>query len=74
MSRATQDTAGAINRFVYGTVTSFGQSFQYCSTSDFQTRWQSYYPNDAGTSLVWAIPRSIATTKGITLVFSSSGY
>ena len=36
--------------------------------------WQSYYPNDAETSLVWAIPRSIATTKGITLVFSSSGY
>ena len=36
--------------------------------------WQSYYPSDAETSLVWAVPLSIATTQGITLVFSSSGY
>jgi hypothetical protein len=28
----------------------------------------------AETVMVWAIPRSIATTKGITIVFSSSGY
>jgi hypothetical protein len=35
---------------------------------------QSYNPNVAETSLVWALPRSIATTKGITFVFSSSGY
>jgi hypothetical protein len=35
---------------------------------------QSYNPNVAETTLVWALPRSIATTKGITVVFSSSGY
>ena len=35
---------------------------------------QSYNPNVAETTLVWALPRSIATTKGITIVFSSSGY
>ena len=35
---------------------------------------QSYNPNMAETILVWADPRSIATTKGITFVFSSSGY
>ena len=40
----------------------------------FKPLWQSYYPNDAETSLVWAVPRSIATTKGITIVLFSSGY
>ena len=34
----------------------------------------SYYPNLAVTKLVWANPRSLATTSGITVVFSSSGY
>ena len=31
---------------------------------------QSYNPNDAGTSLVWALPRSLATTWGIIRLFS----
>jgi hypothetical protein len=35
---------------------------------------RSYNPNNAVTLLVWAIPRSLATTSGITIVFSSSGY
>ena len=35
---------------------------------------QSYNPNLAETRLVWASPRSLATTNGITLVFSSSAY
>ena len=34
----------------------------------------SYNPNLAVTTLVWANPRSLATTSGITIVFSSSGY
>lgn len=34
----------------------------------------SYNPNIAVTTLVWAIPRSLATTSGITFVFFSSGY
>ncbi len=34
----------------------------------------SYNPNVAGTTLVWAAPLSLATTNGITLVFSSSAY
>ena len=33
-----------------------------------------YYPDGAGTPSVWAVPRSLATTGGITVVFSSSGY
>jgi hypothetical protein len=33
-----------------------------------------YNPSPAVTGLVWAAPLSLATTQGITLVFSSSGY
>ncbi len=33
-----------------------------------------YNPSTAVTALVWAVPRSLATTCGITVVFSSSGY
>ena len=35
---------------------------------------QSYNPKDAETSLVWALPVSLATTKGIIIIFFSSGY
>ncbi len=35
---------------------------------------QSYYPDLAVTKSVWAVPRSLATTSGITLVFFSSAY
>ena len=34
---------------------------------------QSYNPDYAVTSSVWAAPRSLATTYGITVVFSSYG-
>jgi hypothetical protein len=35
---------------------------------------QSYNPSNAVTLLVWANPRSLATTYGITIVFFSYGY
>ena len=38
------------------------------------TMTQSYNPSIAVTTLVWAIPRSLATTYGITFVFFSSRY
>ena len=37
------------------------------------TTW-SYNPTAAVTALVWALPRSLATTCGIIVIFSSSGY
>ena len=40
----------------------------------YQQILQSYNPAVAVTTTVWAIPVSLATTQGITLVFSSSGY
>ena len=38
------------------------------------TSSQSYNPDNAVTSPVWAVPRSLATTCGITIVFSSYAY
>jgi hypothetical protein len=38
-----------------------------------RTSW-SYNPGAAETAPVWAVPLSLATTHGITLVFFSSGY
>ena len=35
---------------------------------------RSYYPQPAETAWVWANPGSLATTTGITVVFSSCGY
>ena len=35
---------------------------------------QSRNPERAGTRSVWALPRSLAATWGITFVFSSWGY
>ena len=36
--------------------------------------WESYNPENALTSPVWALPLSLATTRGITVVFFSCGY
>ena len=44
-----------------------------CTSILGPTTW-SYNPRLAVTNLVWANPRSLATTYGITFVFSSSGY
>ena len=49
-------------------------NFPEVSTSNIKSILQSYNPTAAETTMVWAIPRSIATTQGITIVFFSSGY
>ena len=61
-------------RYLYGTFTPYGPAFQKCSTSYCYPLCRSYNPDAAVTALVWAIPRSLATTCGITVVFSSSRY
>ena len=43
------------------------------SRSLLQSKSQSYNPYFAVTKQVWAIPRSLATTDGIIIIFSSSG-
>ena len=59
---------------MYRTITSYGSTFQKYSTTNLQSTLQSYNPTFAVTIVVWANPRSLATTWGITIVFYSSGY
>ena len=71
LSRAGMDV-------VYGAVTLSGRSFQIVRLSSwFVTRrfytGQALQPHRAST-MVWAVPRSLAATSGITVVFSSCGY
>jgi hypothetical protein len=48
--------------------------FPECCTSIFGPTTWSYNPDPAVTGAVWAFPRSLATTCGIIVIFSSSGY
>ena len=56
--------------FVYWSITIFGAIFQTLPLTILLATLQSYNPNDAGTSVVWALPRSLATTWGIINLFS----
>ena len=73
--------------FAYRTVTFCGGTFQSASAKDKTsaagnlpipdnvTRYPTYAtPADFDTYMVWAPPRSLAATWGITVVFFSSGY
>ena len=55
--------------FVYWSITIFGAIFQTLPLTILLATLQSYNPNDAGTSVVWALPRSLATTWGIIFYF-----
>ena len=58
--------------FAYTTLTSYGRSFQYRSAR-LGLALCGPKPHGART-MVWALPRSLAATYGITIVFSSSPY
>ena len=55
--------------FVYGIVTLCDLTFQTVPLTCFLAISESYNPREAGTFLVWALPRSLATTGGITFCF-----
>ena len=57
-------------RFVYAAFMLCGPTFQRVPLTIFRATSRSYYPCEAGTSQVWALPRSLATTRGITILFS----
>ena len=73
MPRATQDTTIFNAPCPYGTVTPVVQLSNCFRFVTQRIPW-SYNPRIAETTLVWAVPISLATTLGITLVFSSSAY
>ena len=74
VSRATQDTGRLRRRFVYGIFTLSDPTFQMVPLRRFLAMPRSYNPAPAETGTVWANPVSLATTPGITFVFSSYGY
>ena len=58
-----------MQRFAYQTITVYGRTFQIVPlTLQTATSW-SYNPTDAVTPVVWASPRSLATTGGIIVYF-----
>ena len=63
----------ASRRFAYRTITSYGVTFQTLPLTALLAMARSYYPGEAGTSPVWALPRSLATTGGIINLFSLPG-
>ena len=73
MSRPTQDTTTPRRTCRYGAVTLYGVSFQILPVRRRLVLW-SYDPGFSVTNPVWALPISLATTLGIDLSFSSSGY
>ena len=60
--------------FTYGAITRCGRPFQNRSIRLHDTTLWSYNPGRAVTRPVWAVPRSLATTWGITIVFFSYPY
>jgi hypothetical protein len=62
----------SITDFAYGTFTPFGRLFQTVLLA-IDRIVQVLQPQDVNT-LVWALPRSLATTYGIIVIFFSSAY
>ena len=56
-------------RFAYRAFTVCGVTFQTLPLTTLLATMRSYNPGEAGTSPVWAFPRSLATTGGITFCF-----
>ena len=65
MSRPTQVPLLNHLTYPYRTITVYGLTFQTVPVREMISFERSYYPGDAVTTPVWALPRSIATTKGI---------
>ena len=58
----------------YGAFTLYGPAVRPVPLRIFLATSRSYNPPAAGTAEVWALPRSLATTGGIIVIFSSYGY
>ena len=71
MSRGTRDTSKVTLDFAYGAITHYGRTFQTAWLSIINPTLRSHNPESTEVLLVWAVPRSLATTDGITIVFFS---
>ena len=59
----------ASHGFVYGAFARYGKVFQPFPLTMFLAISRPYNPMRAGTRMVWALPRSLATTWGIIIYF-----
>ena len=74
MSRGTWDTSSVNQSFAYGAITHYGRPFQTAQLPFINHMLRSRNPDTTEVVLVWATPRSLAATYGITIVFFSWGY
>ncbi len=71
MSRGTRDTSSVNQSFAYGAITHYGRTFQTVQLPIINHMLRSHNPDTTEVVLVWATPRSLAATDGITIVFFS---
>jgi hypothetical protein len=74
VSRGTRGSSRVNQGFVYGAITHYGRTFQTVLLPIINPMSRPHNPNITEVILVWAGPRSLATTYGITIVFFSCGY
>ena len=74
MFRGTWDTSSVNQCFAYGAITHYGRPFQTARLHFINHMLRSRNPDTNELVSVWATPRSLAATYGITIVFFSCGY
>ena len=74
MSRGTRGHPRVSQGFVYGAVTRYGGTFQSLRLPILNPTLGPHNPEVTVVTSVWAIPRSLATTDGISIDFFSWGY
>ncbi len=74
MSRRTRGYSRVSLGFAYGAITHYGRTFQTVQLPIVNPTSRPHNPKITEVILVWAVPRSLATTDGITIVFFSCGY
>ena len=74
MFRGTWGSSKVNQSFAYGAITHYGRTFQTVPLPFINPMLRPHNPRTTEVGLVWAAPRSLAATYGITIVFFSCGY
>ena len=74
MFRGTWGSSKVNQSFAYGAITHYGRTFQTVPLLFINPMLRPRNPDTTVVVLVWATPRSLAATYGITIVFFSCGY
>ena len=74
MFRGTWGSSKVSQGFAYGAITHYDRPFQTVLLPIINPMSGPHNPYVTEVTQVWAVPRSLATTYGITIVFFSCGY